>query len=125
MKKLMKKINFALIAAMATAPAFAAPGGSNDAFCLLADKFGYVFSIIRTLAFIGAGITIAGWAWGYIEKGEVKIIEEVKKKGVGMLVGFVLLFSIGTVLQVFMSMAGPGGSFECDVNTFFGGVTGM
>lgn len=122
MKKLMKKINFALIAAMATAPAFAAPGGSNDALCLLAEKFGYVFGIIRTLAFIGAGITIAGWAWGYIEKGEVKIIDEVKKKGVGMLVGFVLLFSIGTVLQVFMSMAGPEGSLGCDMNTFFGGT---
>ena len=122
MKKLMKKLNFALIAAMATAaPAFAATAG-NEGLCLLAEKFGYIFDIIRTLAFIGAGITIAGWAWGYIEKGEVKIIEEVKKKGVGMLVGFVLLFSIGTVLQVFMSMAGPEGSLGCDMNTFFGGT---
>lgn len=122
MKKLMKKLNFALIAAMATAaPAFAATA-ENEGLCLLAEKFGYIFSIVRTLAFIGAGITIAGWAWGYITAGKVDAIKEVKEKGIALLVGFMLLFGIGTLLQVFMSMAGPGGSLECDMNVFFGGT---
>ncbi len=123
MKKLIKKLNFAIIGIMASAPAMAAGNsGMNDGLCKLAEQFGSIFSILRTLAFIGAGITIAGWACGYISVGKaVDVVKEVKEKGIAMLVGFVLLFGIGTLLSVFMSMAAPGGSLDCDLTTFFGG----
>ena len=126
MKKLMKKINFALIAAMAiAAPALAAPDAGNAGLCMLAEKFGDIFGIVRTLAFVGAGITIAGWAWGYISGGKaIDPTKEVKEKGIPMLIGFILLFGIGTVLQIFMTMAGDGGSLGC-VPQFFGGAAGM
>ncbi len=122
MKKLIKRLNFAIVGIMASAPAMAAGNsGMNDGLCKLAEQFGSIFSILRTLAFIGAGITIAGWAWGYISAGKIDAIKEVKEKGIAMLVGFVLLFGIGTLLSVFMSMAAPGGSLDCDLTTFFGG----
>lgn len=119
MKKLMKKINFAIIGVMASAPAFAATSGADQALCMLAKEFGNIFSIIRTLAFVGAGISIAGWAWGYISGGKaIDPTKEVKEKGIPMLIGFILLFGIGTVLQIFMSMTGEGGSLDCVADFF-------
>lgn len=119
MKKLMKKLNFAIIAGMASiAPAMAA-SGMNDGLCKLAESFGEIFNILRTLAFIGAGVIIAGWAWGYISGGKaVDVVKEVKEKGVAMLIGFILLFSIGVVLEIFLSMAGEGGSLGCVASMF-------
>ena len=117
MKKLMKKLNFAIIGVMVSVPAMAA-GNINQALCDLAEQFGEIFSAIRLLAFVGAGITIAGWAWGYISAGKIDAIKEVKEKGIAMLIGFILLFGIGTLLTVFMNMAGDGGSLEC-VEKFF------
>lgn len=117
MKKLMKKISFAMVGIMASVPAMAAVN-YNNVLCKLATEFNGIFSMLRLLAFIGAGMSIAGWAWGYIKAGKVDIQKEVSEKGVGLLVGFVLLFSIGTVLSVFMSMAGQGGSLGC-VQQFF------
>lgn len=109
MKKITNKINFALIALMANAaPAFAA----NEGLCNLVAKLGGLLETLRTLAFIGAGFSIAGWAYGFISAGEVKM-EDVKKKGIGLLVGFVLLFGIGAVLSFLISAAGEGGSMDC------------
>lgn len=105
MKKLAKKINMALIGVMVSTAAFAAPGVNNSGLCALIQQMHGVFQILRTLAFVGAAFTIAGWAWGYISKGEVKK-DDLKDKGTGMLVGFVLLFGIGVVLQFFLSSAG-------------------
>ncbi len=109
MKNLLKKIGFAgLVVVAGGAAALAAPaaGGVNNAgLCgLIAQMYG-VFKILRTLAFVGAAFIIAGWAWGYISKGEVKL-DDLQKKGTGMLVGFILLFGIGVVLQFFLSSAG-------------------
>ncbi|MBQ5699787.1 MAG: hypothetical protein IIV74_00645 [Alphaproteobacteria bacterium] len=122
MKKLTKRINFAIVAIMVSmAPVMAAPAQSNavQALCNLAAKFNGIFSAIRLLAFIGAGITIAGWAWGYITGGkEVKVVDEVKTKGVALLVGFALLFGLATVLTVFIDMTGEGGSLGCVKNFF-------
>ena len=120
MKKLMKKVNFAIIGLMASVSAASAANGADDALCMLAEKFGDIFSIMQTLAFVGAGITIAGWAWGYISGGKaIDPTKEVKEKGVPMLIGFILLFGIGTVLSIFMTMTGEGGSLGC-VPQFFG-----
>ena len=113
MKRLMKKINFAIIGAMMAVPAMGAPGGTNDAICKLMEQFAGVFSTLRLLAFIGAGFIIAGWAWGWISSGKGVDIKDVKDKGIGMLVGFIVLFSIGAILSAFMAMAGEGGSLGC------------
>ena len=120
MKKLVRKINFAVFSLMVTMSAsMAASSSANQALCELAEKFGYIFGIIRTLAFVGAGISIAGWAWGYISGGKaIDPTAEVKNKGIPMLIGFILLFGIGTVLSIFMSMAQPGGELDC-IETFF------
>ena len=106
MQGLLKKLGFAglVIAAGASMPALAAAaagGVSNNGLCNLISQMYGVFRILRTLAFVGAAFIIAGWAWGYISSGKVDM-EDLRKKGTGMLVGFVLLFGIGVVLQVFL-----------------------
>lgn len=104
MKKIMNKINFALIGLMVSAPLFA---GELDAtpFCELFNKLHSVFNILRIAAFIGAAFYIAGWAWDFISKGEAKM-DDVKKKGTGLLVGFILLFMIGVLLSFVLSASG-------------------
>lgn len=109
MKKLMKKINFAIIGIMASVPAFAAPA-SNQGLCALIEQMHGVFNILRTLAFVGAAFYIAGWAWGFISKGDVKV-DDLKGKGTGLLVGFILLFGIGVILSFVLSTVG--GSVLC------------
>ena len=103
MKKIMNKVNLAIIAMMVSVPAFAAV--DENAICKLVNELKGVFSLLRTLAFIGAAFYIAGWAWEFISKGEAKP-EDIKKKGTGLLVGFILLFSIGVLLQVLVSTSG-------------------
>lgn len=116
MKNILKKIGFAsvvvLSGAAAAVAAPAAAGVSNNGLCALISQMYGVFKILRTLAFVGAAFIIAGWAWGYISKGEVKL-DDLQKKGTGMLVGFVLLVGIGMVLSFFMSSAGLS-SIGCD-----------
>ena len=112
MKKIMNKINFAVLGIMASVPAFAA----NNGLCDLITRLQGTFKILRTLAFVGAAFYIAGWAWTYISKGEAKL-EDVKGKGIGLLVGFTLLFIIGIILSAVLAAAGQGGSLECDVSS--------
>lgn len=76
-----------------------------DGVCELISKMQDVFQILRVLAFVGSGFYIAGWAWDYISKGEAKM-DDLKKKGTGLLVGFTLLFAIGVVLSFVLSAAG-------------------
>ena len=110
MKGLLKKIGFAgaVIMAGASMPALAAAaaGVSNNGLCALIGQMYDVFRILRTLAFVGAAFIIAGWAWGYISKPADMKLEDLKTKGTGMLVGFVLLFGIGVVLSFFLSSTG-------------------
>ena len=109
MKSLLKKIGvagFVMLAGGAAALAEPAAGGvaavNADGLCGIINEMYGVFRILRTLAFVGAAFIIAGWAWGYISAGKGVDMEELKKRGTGMLVGFVLLFSIGVVLQFFI-----------------------
>ena len=115
MKKIMNKINFAIVAMMVSSSAFAArqvktidianiQGGSNG-ICDLLNNLHDVFNILRILAFIGAAFYIAGWAWGYIKGGKADL-DDVKGKGIGLLVGFSALFLIGILLSFIMSAAG-------------------
>ena len=105
MKKIMNKINFAIIGMMVALPAFAA-----EPMCELIARLQNVFKFIRVMAFVGAAFMIAGWAWTYISKaGDDKAgfsIEDVKKKGIGLIVGFALLFMIGLVLSFILSTPG-------------------
>lgn len=127
MKKLMKKLGFAgvaTIAGTAVAMAAQAPAGAGvntSGLCALIGQMYGVFQILRTLAFVGAAFIIAGWAWGYISKGEVKL-DDLQKKGTGMLVGFVLLFGIGVVLQFFLSSTGLGMIGCSDLITSWGRI---
>lgn len=110
MKNLLKKIGFAgvvvLSGAVAAVAAPAAAGVSNNGLCMLISQMYGVFKILRTLAFVGAAFIIAGWAWGYIKDGKGVEMEDLRKKGTGMLVGFILLFGIGIVLSFFLSSTG-------------------
>ncbi len=121
MKKLMKRLNFAIIGIMVSMPAMALNNGAaKDALCKIGAEFKGIFNILQILAFVGAGVTIAGWAWGYISGGKaVDVVKEVKEKGVGMLIGFFLLFGVGTLLSIFIDMVGPDGGLGCDIKTFF------
>mgnify|MGYP001777986568 CR=1 FL=1 len=109
MKSLLKKIGvagFVMLAGGAAALADPAAGGvaaaNADGLCGIINEMYGVFKVLRTLAFVGAAFIIAGWAWGYISAGKGVDMEDLKKKGTGMLVGFVLLFGIGVVLQFFI-----------------------
>jgi hypothetical protein len=97
----MKKYGFAVLAIfIGMTAANAAPNAApvtGDVCILIAGMQG-VFKTLRTLAFVGAAFTIAGWAWGYISSGKAEM-PDIKGKGIGLLVGFTLLFSIGIVLQ--------------------------
>jgi hypothetical protein len=110
MKKIMNKINFALIAVMTSAPAFAALSKTGkvqveSGMCDLIRSLHDVFNYLRIAAFVGAAFYIAGWAWDFIAKGESKM-DTVKGKGMGLLVGFSLLFIIGAILSFIMSATG-------------------
>ena len=110
MKKQIKMIGLAALSAMlVVASASAATGqlAKNANLCGLIAEFQGIFKLLRTLAFVGAGFLIAGWAWGYISGGKaVDAMKEVKEKGISMLIGFILLFGIGTFLQVLSSATG-------------------
>ena len=103
MKKVMNKINLAIISMMVASPAFAAV--NDKAICTFMADLRGVFRMLQTFCFIGAAFMIAGWAWGYISKGEAKM-EDLKNKGSGLLVGFILLFSVGLVLRFLLSATG-------------------
>lgn len=117
MKKLINKANFAIIGLMAAMSPAVAADSVNDGVCQLVGKLTPLLQTLRTLAFIGAGFTIAAWAWDFISKGDVKL-EDAKKKGVGMLVGFFLLFAVGAVLTFLLNAADVDGKFGCAENPF-------
>jgi len=111
MKKIMNKVNFAIIAMMTSMSSFAATINSNsNGLCELIDRLYDIFKLLRTLAFVGAAFIIAGWAWGYITKAGEKdggySLDDIKKKGTGLLVGFGLFFMIGLVLTFVTSTFG-------------------
>lgn len=117
----MKKVGFALLSMLVVVPAMAATtAGAPDlsqTLCDLMAQFGSVFNILRILAFVGAGFTIAGWAWGWISGGKgLDVNTDLKDKGIGLLVGFAVLFGLGAIISAFMSMAGEGGSLKCVVD---------
>lgn len=104
MKKLIKNFAFAGLMILLGVGAASAAGKYGDP-CILVTELQGVFRTLRTLAFVGAAFFMAGWAWTYISKGEAKM-EDLKGKGIGLIVGFALLFGIGMVLQFLPGIAG-------------------
>lgn len=113
MKKVMNKINFAIIAIMASVPAFAENITVDTDMCGLITRLHGVFNTLRILAFVGAAFYIAGWAWSYISGGDAKT-DDIEKKGKALVIGFSLLFLIGVVLSFVMSSAGMN-LMGCDI----------
>ncbi len=105
----MKKsfaIFFALLLVVGVASA--APLKTADP-CQLIISIKPILDMLKTLAFLGAAFVIAGWAWGFISKGEVKT-DDVQNKGIGLIVGFTLLFGIGMILQFLPGFVGCAGA---------------
>lgn len=131
MRKLINKLNFAIIGIMASLSAMAATtattattaGGAGNVnvlganvsgtICELAGKLNGVFKTFQILAFVGAGITLAKWGYDLVTKGDGWKTDDAQKKLISMLAGTIILFSIGTLLTVFMNMTGVGGSLKC------------
>ena len=84
--------------------------GDIGGMCELIAEMQDIFKLIRTLAFVGAGFMLAKYAWEAIStgklNGEADLVKGAQKTGVPMLVGLILLFAIGTVLQVLSSATG-------------------
>lgn len=94
MKKISNYFLMASVFVMANMPmAFAA-----DPVCDLLGKLKPVINTLRTLAFVGAAFILMDWAWGYIKAGKVEK-KDLEEKGIGMFVGFFLLFGVGILLQ--------------------------
>ena len=108
-KKISKYFLVATTFIMANLPAFAA---DNKGACDLIDSLKPVIQTLRTLAFIGAAFVLMDWAWGFIKSGKAEM-KDIEAKGIGMLVGFFLLFGVGLILQFVGSKAGA---------EYFGGV---
>ena len=104
-KKILKTFAFATLFIAAGVGMAHANSPYGDA-CALVQSLQGVFRTLRTLAFIGAAFCIGGWAWGYISKGAGAGLDELKKQGIGLLVGFAMLFGVGIVLQFLPGMAG-------------------
>ena len=108
MKNYAKVLVFAAVVALIAVPAqaFTVPAG----LCELIGKMQDVFKILRILAFVGAGFYMAGWAWEYIKAPPKDgMMEDMKKKGTSLLVGFILLFAIGVVISFLLSASGATG----------------
>lgn len=95
MKKISNYLLMASVFIMANVPAFAESG-----VCELLHKLEGVINTLRTLAFIGAVFLLMDWAWGYIKDPGKATKDDMKDKGVGLLVGFFLLFGVGVILSL-------------------------
>ena len=114
MKKISNYFLMASVFVMASVPAFA-----DEAVCNLIKGLRPVINTLRTLAFIGAAFVLMDWAWGYIKGGKAEM-KDIETKGIGLLVGFFLLFGVGLILQFVGSNSGSE-FFNCPVD-FLGGI---
>ena len=108
MKKISKYSLSAMIALsifVHNALAATTSADGEAAICKLLDGFKGVIGTLRTLAFIGAAFMIMDWAWGFIKAGDVTK-DNLKDKGVALLVGFALLLGVGFILNFVMSASG-------------------
>ena len=102
MKNLIKTISFGAAAILMAGAAYAA-GPDMNGLCGLINDLKGVFNLLRTLAFVGAAFVIASIGWDAIVKKEYKWTEDGKKHLIAMIIGFLLLFSVGVILQFLTS----------------------
>ncbi|MBP5485524.1 MAG: hypothetical protein J6Y07_02345 [Alphaproteobacteria bacterium] len=88
---------------MANVSAFAVDNGGA---CDLIEQLKPVIDTLRTLAFIGAAFVLMDIAWKWIKEPEKVSKDDIKDKGIGLFVGFFLLFAVGFILQFVGSEAG-------------------
>jgi hypothetical protein len=117
MKKISKYFLMASVFLTVNVPmAFA----DTNAVCALVGKLSGVIATLRTLAFVGAAFVLMDWAWGYIKKGEVTK-DDLQNKGIGMFVGFFILFGVGLILQ-FVGSEGGQSYLGCVSKAFSAGL---
>jgi len=117
MKNIFTKISVSM-AMMFTAVAAHANSRVNEgAICELVTALHPVFNILRILAFVGVAFIVMGWAWGFITAGEVKWKKEDQTKFVALLVGAIMLFSVGALLSFLVSTAGHT-AIGCNLTTW-------
>ncbi len=103
MKNISKYFLMATVSlSMVVQNAFAA---EEEGICALISELSPVIKTLRTLAFLGAAFVLMDWAWGFIKEGKVEK-ETLKDKGIGMFVGFFLLFGVGMMLTFVASTGG-------------------
>ena len=107
MKKISKYFLTASVSlSMLVQNAFAA-GGDTNGVCELIKGLAPVIKTLRTLAFLGAAFILMDWAWAMIKDPEKEVTKDkIKDKGIGLLVGFFLLFGVGIILSFVGSTAG-------------------
>lgn len=101
----MKKISKYIFTVTASMAVFVQSAFADDGVCELIKSLEPVISTLRTLAFLGAAFVLMDWAWGFIKAGDVKK-DDLKDKGIGMFVGFFLLFGVGMLLAFVGSTGG-------------------
>ena len=114
MKKILKTFVFTGLAVLLGATTANAAEIFGDP-CIIINNLRGVFHTIRRLAFAGAAFVLAGWAWTLITKGwggadakDGNNLDGAKNKGIGMLIGFFLLFSLGIVMRFLPGTAACG-----------------
>ncbi len=129
MKKAVNKLNFFIVGLMASVTSAVAADSDTtttaNGICTLVEKLGDLLGTLRTMAFIGAGFLIAQWAWEFITKPEEVKLDKLKPKGVGMVVGFILLFGIGLVIGFLMDVAGKAGCADEFIEWSVGSISGQ
>lgn len=116
----MKKISRYFLSSTVALSVFIGSAFADDygtGVCKLLKQFEGLITVLRILAFVGAAFVMMEWAWGYIQSGTVKK-DDLKDKGVGMLVGFTLLFGVGVVLSLIQGTTGAQW-FGCDIGQIF------
>lgn len=102
MKNAFKKIGFAGIAVLSAGAAHAA-GFDTGSLCQLINELKGVFKILRILAFVGAAFIIASIGWEAIVAKKYDWAKDGKQHLMAMIIGFLLLFSVGVILQFLTS----------------------
>ena len=110
MRNLFKKVGFGAVAVLAAVGSAHAAAFDMGALCNLVNELKGVFNILRILAFVGAAFVLASIGWEAIVKKEYKWAETGKQHLTAMIVGFTLLFGVGTILSFLTSgrMGCPG-----------------
>ncbi len=117
MKKISKYFLMASVFLTVNVPmAFA-----DTAVCELVKRLGTVINTLRTLAFVGAAFLLMDWAWGYIKDPSKATKDDMKDKGVGMFIGFFILFGVGFLLQ-FVGSEGGQSYLGCVSKAFSAGL---